>query len=71
MHNMNSNFKILWAKKTNWASKQSKTIREWLSQERTHKRELSSTRRFYMVIEALNQLKKKTIDLCHAADILS
>ena len=77
MHNMNSNFKILWVKRSNWASKQGKIIKGWpvfvqaLLNSLYHKRELSSTRGFYMVIEALNQLKKKTIDLCHAADILS
>ena len=77
MHTMNSNFKILWAKRSNLASKQGKIIEGWpvfvqaLLNSLYHKRELSSTRGFCMVIEALNQLKKNTIDLSHATDILS
>ena len=77
MYNMKSNFKILQAKRSNWASKQGKIIKgrpvfvQALSNSLYHKRELSSSKGFYMVIEALNQIKKKTIDLCHAADILA
>ena len=79
MHNMNSNFKILWAKRSNWASKQGKIIMRWPVFVQALLKYLYNTRELYGTMQAVlhgnrgskNQQKKKTIDLCPTADILS